>query len=324
MNVFVSGATGFIGSQLALALAEKGITVHALYRSEKKAEIIKHANIKLFKGDILNIDSLKSAIENCEQVYHVAAFAKVWTKNPADIYELNIDGALNVFKLAADAGVKKIVFTSTAGVLGASKEYMLDETTYPKEQFSHYERSKAILEEKINSNTFENIETVIVNPSRVYGPGILSESNSVTTLIKKFMAGSWRFIPGNGDSIANYVFIGDLIEGHILAMEKGRNGERYILGGENISYNELFKILETIRGKRTRMYRIPLVIMLILSQIFMFLSIFGIRPMITPALVKKYNKNFRLDISKAQNELGYTAIGFKEGATSTTLWARSE
>lgn len=324
MKVFVSGATGFIGSQLALALAEKGFTVHALYRSERKAEIIHHKNIKLFKGDILNLDSLKTAIETCEQVYHVAAFAKAWTKNPDDIYKLNVDGALNVFKLAAAAGVKKIVFTSTAGVLGASKENVLDETASPDEQFSHYERSKLILEQKITSNTFENIEIVIVNPSRVYGPGILSESNSVTTLIIKFMEGSWRLIPGKGESIANYVFIGDLIEGHILAMEKGRNGERYILGGENISYNELFKILESIRGKKTRMYRIPLFIMLVLSQIFMFLSIFGIRPMITPALVKKYNMNFRLDISKAQNELGFKAVGFKEGASLTSLWAKEK
>ncbi len=324
MNVFVSGATGFIGSQLALALAEKGITVHALYRSEKKAEIIQHTNIKLFKGDILDLDSLKSAIETCEQVYHVAAFAKAWTKNPADIYKLNIDGAINVFKVAADEGVKKIVFTSTAGVLGASKEGMLNETAYPREQFSHYEKSKSILEEKIKLNSFKNIEIVIVNPSRVYGPGILSESNSFTTLIQKFMNGSWRIIPGNGKSIANYVFIDDLIEGHILAMEKGKNGERYILGGENISYNELFKVLETIRGKRKRMYRMPLVIMLILAQIFIFLSIFGIRPMITPALVKKYNMNFLLDISKAQKELGYKAIGFKEGATSTVQWLKEK
>jgi len=324
MSVFVSGATGFIGSKLALALAERGIMVHALYRSENKAETLQHKNIKLFKGDILNLDSLKAAIANCAQVYHVAAFAKAWTKNPDDIYRLNIDGAINVFQVAADAGVKKIVFTSTAGVLGASKDNFLNENSFPASQFSAYEDSKSILEEKIRNSSFGNTEIVIVNPSRVYGPGLLSESNSVTALINKFMVGKWRIIPGNGESIANYVFIDDVVEGHILAMEKGRNKERYILGGENLSYINLFEILESLRGKRTRMIKIPLFIMLLLAKLFMFLAIFGIRPMITPALVRKYNLNFRLDILKAEKELAYKSIGFREGAGRTMVWAQSK
>ncbi|MCF8378540.1 MAG: NAD-dependent epimerase/dehydratase family protein [Bacteroidales bacterium] len=320
MNVFVSGATGFIGSKLALALAEKGIIVHALYRSDEKAKSIQHKNIKLFKGDILNLNSLRSAIENCEQVYHVAAFARAWTKNPDDIYSLNIDGALNVLNVSSEAGVKRVVLTSTAGVLGASKEGVINETSLPDEAFSHYEKSKSIIEKKIRDESFGDTEIVIVSPSRVYGPGLLSESNSVTSLINKFMLGSWRFIPGNGESIANYVFIDDVIRGHILAMEKGRDREKYILGGENISYNKLFEILEEIRGKRTRLYKIPLFIMLFISHVFMLLSFFGISPMITPALVKKYNKNFRLDITKAQNELAYKPIEFKEGALLTCQW----
>jgi len=119
-NFFISGATGFIGSQLALHLAGKGHIVHALYRSDAKAKILVHPNIKLFKGDILDLESIQKAVAGCEGVFHVAAFASVWVPDPSEIYHLNIDGAMNVIKASLEAGAKKIVLTSTAGVLGNS------------------------------------------------------------------------------------------------------------------------------------------------------------------------------------------------------------
>ena len=148
MKIFVSGATGFIGSRLALRLANNGHQVHALYRDEHKTAIIQHPNIKLFKGDILDFESLIKPVEGCSQVYHTAAFACVWNKDPSLIYRQNIEGTMNVVRAGIISGVERIVCTSTAGVLGPSSPVeMVDENTpRPLKYFIDYESSKMMME----------------------------------------------------------------------------------------------------------------------------------------------------------------------------------
>lgn len=320
-RVFISGATGYIGSQLALYLAEKGTFVHALYRSEKKALILDHPNIKLFKGNILDYESIRNAVKACEGVYHVAAFAKVWIPDSSQIYHLNIDGAMNVIRASLDEGVKKIVVTSTAGVLGSSDDVEIDETANPRELFIHYEHSKLILENSIKTLTGSGANIVIVNPSRVYGPGNLSESNGVTRMIRSYVKGKWRVVPGNGRSIGNYVYIDDVVKGHILAMDKGRPGERYILGGENVSYNRFYEALAEESGIKRRLVHLPLQVLMLFSRIMFFYARFtGKPPKIIPALVRKFNRNFPLSTAKAEDELGYNPISLREGIRKTIVW----
>ncbi len=322
-KIFVSGATGFIGSRLALRLAEEGNMVHALYRSEWKTSHIQHPNIKLFKGNIMDTGSLVTAIEGCLEVYHVAAFAKVWTSDPSKIYHLNIEGAMNVISAAEKAGVEKIVVTSTAGVLGSSGEGVIDEEAQPDEYFIDYEHSKAILESVLRTLSLRGIPVVIVNPSRVYGPGLLSESNGLTRIIKKYLEGKWRIIPGNGKSTGNYVFVEDVVDGHILAMEKGRGGESYILGGRNADFHEFFNILAEVSEKRYRLFHLPLSVMIAFSQIMLiYAKVFNRPPMLIPALARKYNNNFRLSTEKAKKELGYEPVSLKEGIEKTVKWLK--
>jgi nucleoside-diphosphate-sugar epimerase len=321
MNIFISGATGYIGSKLAIRLAEAGHNVHAIYRSFPKTKVITHKNIKLFKGDILDAKSIVDAMKGCDQVYHVAAFAKVWEKDPSNIYRMNIEGAMNVVKAAIDERVKKIVVTSTAGVFGPSTEGMADEESVPDFYFIDYEKSKAILEKILLTLATSGTEIVIVNPSRVFGPGIMSESNGVTRMMEKYLRGKWRFIPGNGKSIGNYAFIDDVVDGHILAMEKGRSGERYLLGGDNVSYNEFFFLLTRLSGKKYKLFKMPLFLMLFISQIMLFFARnFGLNPPIIPPLVKKFNMNFELNTKKAKEELSYINTPLKEAIAKTVIW----
>ncbi len=322
MNIFISGATGFIGKKLALRLAGEGHLVHALFRDPVKAKDLHHPNIKLFKGDINDEDSLKNAIKACEQVYHVAAFTEVWAKNKETIYNLNVKATETILNIARAEGVKKLVFTSTAGVLGPSVNGVVDENTSPTlGYFIEYERTKAIAEEKVKEYAKSGPECVIVNPTRVYGPGVLSKSNSVTVMIKSFSEGKWRIIPGNGKSIGNYVFVDDVVDGHILAMEKGISGERYILGGDNISYMQFFQILRELTGKKHLLFKLPLFMMLAVAKGMMFFTvIFGIKPMITQALVRKFNYNWIVSSAKAERELGYRPVSFKKGAEKTLEW----
>jgi len=325
MNVFVSGATGFIGIQLVQRLVKEGHTVHALYRAESKVELIRHPEVKPFKGDILDKLSLEKAMEGCGEAYHAAAFAGVWSKDPALIFRLNVDGAMNVIEAAGHQGVRRVVVTSTAGILGPSdREAVHESSPAPSSFFTDYEASKFQLEQKLLGRKGSNPEVVIVNPTRVYGPGYLSESNGVTKMIKQYIEGSWRLIPGDGHSLGNYVFVEDVVTGHLLAMKKGMPGERYVLGGENISYNQLFAFVREASGVRKRLFKIPLWIMLAAAGMMKGVSkITGRPPLIVPNLVRKFNHNWIVSSQKATDDLGYHPMDARAGIQQTVQWIQS-
>jgi nucleoside-diphosphate-sugar epimerase len=324
MKILVTGATGFIGIHLCNELARRGYIVNALYRSDEKARYLKNKNIRLFRGDVTDNLSLRNAVNGCDFVFHLAAYAQVWSKNPDMFHEINYAGTLNVLNEAEQAGVKKIVVTSTAGVFGPSDGNVVAENT--KRQipfFTLYEKTKADAEELILDRAVKGMNVVIVNPTRVYGPGLLNTSNSVTRIIKFYIEGKFRFLPGNGKSIGNYVFINDVISGHILALEKGVAGERYILGGENISYKDLFNIISEISHKRYKLFRFPLSLMLFVSSVMMVMArIFGLKPLITPGWVRKYNYNWVLSSDKARIQLGYKITPLKDGINETLNFIR--
>jgi len=318
----VTGATGFIGKNIALKLANSGYKVHALYRSLTKTAELIHPNISLFEGDILNIPGLERAMESCTGIFHLAAFAKAWSKDSGQFYKVNYTGTVNVLESAIKFKVNKIVFTSTAGVLGPSDSESLDETTRRKTAFFfEYERTKWLAEEIIRDYVQNGLNVVIVNPSRVYGPGLLSDSNGLTKMIQSYCNGKWRLIPGNGRTIANYVYIDDVVNGHIQAYNKGQQGEKYILGGENISYNDFFNLLIKLSGKKFRLFKIPPLVLVLISTLMILITrITGKPPLITPGLVKKFLSNCSLSSEKARNDLGYNVTSLEAGITKTIRW----
>lgn len=325
-KVFVSGATGFIGSRLVERLVESGAIVHALYRSETKADLIRRKEVILFRGDILDEKSVIAAMKGCDQAYHVAAFAGVWAKDSSLIYRLNVDGALNVVNAAESCGLSRVVLTSTAGILGPSEGKAVDEETpTPRSFFTLYEASKSSMEKQLDRRSSSRPEVVIVNPTRVYGPGVLSVSNGVTRMIGQYLDGRWKLIPGNGESSGNYVHVEDVVSGHILAMEKGRPGERYILGGENISYMQLFDITRELGLVNFRLFHIPLWLMLATAGIMaLWTKISGCTPLILPGLVRKFNHNWIVSSKKAIRELGYKPMDAREGIGDTIEWLKKQ
>ena len=322
MNIFITGATGFIGQHLAKRLADEGHIIHAIYRSFEKTKSLIHGNVRWFKGDIMDVESLEIAMKGCVQVYHLAAYAVVWEKNPDDFEKYNVQGTINVIETAVKSGINDIVVTSTAGVFGPSIKSVIDENSISSVlYFTGYEKSKAESEKIIEPYSKNGLRIIIVNPTRVYGPGILNESNSVTKMIKKYIKGKWHILPGNGKSIGNYAFIDDVVNGHILAMQKGRTGERYILGGENVSYKEFFNNINKITGKKHFLLKTPLILMLGFAKLLiLFNRLFGIRPLITPAHVRKFNCNWETNIFKSKKELGYLITSFNEGLKKTIYW----
>lgn len=325
MKVFVSGATGFIGIQLVKRLSSEGHEVHALYRSESKAELIRHPDIKLFKGDILDPVSLDRAMAGCEEAYHTAAFAGVWTKDPQMVFRLNVDGAMNVIEAAGRQGVRRVVLTSTAGILGPSAQEAVHESSpAPDSFFTEYEASKFQLEKQLLGRTDTNPEVVIVNPTRVYGPGYLSESNGVTKMIKQYMEGKWRLIPGKGKSSGNYVYVEDVVTGHLLAMRMGKPGERYVLGGENISYRQFFDLVREASGVRKKLFKIPLWIMLSAAGVMKCIALVsGRSPLIVPKLVRKFDHNWIVSSEKAIRDLDYQPKDARTGIQLTVQWIKN-
>lgn len=326
-HVFVTGATGYIGNRLAFQLANEGYVVHALCRSPEKQSLLQHNNIRIFPGDISNIAAVEAAMAECSQVYHLAAFARVWAKNASEFYTQNVKATRIILDAALKTGISKTVFTSTAGVLGPSGNSPVKEDDVRiGEMMNDYETTKAQAEELCRQYVKEkNMHIVIVNPPRVYGPGIETESNAVTKLVRFYLEGKWRFLPGKGDSTGSYVHVDDIVKGHLLAMEKGRSGERYILSGENVTFTEFFNLLAEVTGKKVKLYPLPLSAMMATARLMMLRTkLTGKPPLVTPLWVKKYLYNWSLSCEKAQKELGYTYRPLREGLEDTVNWLQQK
>ena len=324
MKVLVTGATGYIGRALCTLLKREGITVHALCRSRMKSQSIVEDHVKIFLGELQDKGRVSKALDGCEQIYHLAAFTKIWSKDQTIYRKINVDGTKNLLELALSSGVQKMVMTSTGGVLGPAPDKQTPVTENSNRHVvpeSAYEQSKILAEQEVFKDMDQSLKVVVVNPTRIYGPGPEGQSNSVTRMIKLFKDGKWRVIPADGESIGNYVYIDDVVEGHLLAMKKGRSGERYILGGTNISYNDLLQLLRELTNMHHRIIHVPLSLIVLFAHVQKFLAnSFGIEPMVVPALAKKLSKHWNMSSAKAIKELGYEMTPIKEGLIRTLHW----
>jgi farnesol dehydrogenase len=169
------------------------------------------------------------------------------------------------------------------------------------------------------------LNIVIVNPTRIYGPGPLNDANSLSKIIKYQIEGKIGLVPSDGASIGNYTYVDDVAEGHILAMKNGKSGERYILGGDNIAYIDLMKLVARESGKKSRLIRIPVFIMFLVSWISLIpAKMTGIKPLITPGFVKKFLPDWRVSSEKAKKDLNYNPVNIEQGIKNTIDWLRKE
>jgi nucleoside-diphosphate-sugar epimerase len=327
MKCMVTGATGFIGNSLVNELLRRNAKVHILVRSKHRVAPEFLNQVTVIEGDLHEHDSLDAAMKNCDYVFHLAGFTGVWSKDKTLAVRINAEGTGNILEAAIRNHIKKVVFTSTAGTLPPSDhDIPVDENSpAPAEYLTDYEHSKRKAELICAEFAARGLDVVIVNPTRLYGPGLLNKSNSVTILIKKYLKGRWRFIPGNGSQAGNYVYIDDVVQGHLLALEKGRPGERYILGGENVTFKRLFEIIGEAGGKEHTLFPVPAFAMTAFAYVERFLADqFGKPPLITPSWVKRYNQNRLVTSRKATEELGYQITSLREGIHKTIKWLNAD
>jgi farnesol dehydrogenase len=319
----VTGATGFIGSRLVQELLNRQIQVNILVRSEKKLSPKIRERASVFSGDIMNKKAVDSAMRDCEFVFHLAGFANIWSKDKTLPYRTNVEGTNIILETALKNNIKKVVYTSSAGIFPPSgqQKTINEKSPLPDYYLTDYEKTKRAAEDLCIEYCSKGLSTVIVNPSRVYGPGPLNKSNSVTILIKKYIKGNWRFIPGDGNQIGNYAFINDVVNGHIHALEKGTTGKKYILGGTNVSYNEFFDTIGEVKGKKYRLLHLPIPVISVFAAFELFCAEnFGKPPVITPDWLKRYSQDRPVSSQKAIEELDYSVTPLSEGIEKTILW----
>ena len=326
MSILITGATGFIGSQLAEKLVKNGKNVRALCRKEADTTHLKKLGVEIIYGDICSSHDVNKATKGSEFVFHLAALAKNWTKNPNDFYNVNVTGTKNILESASLNNIKKVVVTSTSLVFGTSNGKAVNEdVTISGKLYTDYVRTKAISENYTSHFLDKSTHVVVVNPTRVFGPGLLTEGNSVTLMIKQYMEGSWRLILGDGKVIGNYAYIDDVVNGHLLALDHGKNGQRYILGGEDLSYLDFFRFLKKYSERNYKLFNVP-------PKAAIFFSHFealkakwlNIHPLITPEWVQLFLKDGAYSSEKAKLELGYKITPFAEAITKTIDWLENK
>lgn len=261
MTVLVTGATGFIGGNLARALDARGDSVRALVRPAANDLAIRDTGVVRIPGDLLDVDSLRRAVAGCDAVYHCAAAYAFWARNPAEIYRANVAGTSNLLDAARQAGARRVVFTSSVSTIGlpaggADPRGRLGVETMPPDPshlVGHYKQSKYQAERLALAANGDDLQVVVVNPCAPVGRWDVKPTPTGRIPLD-FARGR---IPGYLDTGMNLVDVADVAQGHILAMERGRPGERYILGHRNLTLSEVFGMLAAITGRRAPRLRFP-------------------------------------------------------------------
>lgn len=319
-KIFITGATSSIGAHLVKFLLQEDTLLHILVRKNPSFYLFNDPRVVLFEGDLSSEETILKAMEGCSQVYHLAANASVWQKEPKVYFETNVRGTQTILEAALKSKIDRVVVTSSAGVLGPSLSSLVSETKAREiDFFNEYESSKAMVELLIHNYVCEKgLDVVIVSPTRVYGPILFGPISSTTLLIDKFINGKWRIYPGTGKEIGNYAYIEDVAMGHILAMKNGIKGDTYILGGINCTYIEFYNILGKLSSTNRRMFVVPKFIQKTFATIQLLnANLFGIKPAITPKWLAKGYYNWEVSSNKAISNLGYSITPLDKGLENT-------
>ncbi|MGE5567618.1 MAG: hopanoid-associated sugar epimerase [Rhodospirillales bacterium] len=316
--VLVTGATGFVGWHVARVLIERGCCVRALVRQSSR---LRELDAETVTGDLRDPDSLKRAAEGCGLVFHVAADYRLWAKDPQEIYRSNVDGTRNLLEAARAAGVEKVVYTSTVGCIGFPKHKPGDEDTPVSltDMAGDYKRSKFLAEQVALRFAADGFPVVIVNPTAPIGDHDFKPTPT-GKIIVDFLN---RAMPAYIETGLNLVDVRDVAEGHLLAADRGKPGERYILGCANLTLAEIFGMLEKISGCAAPRRRIPYAVAYAAGLLSTgWAAVTGREPRAPLNGVRMAKKKMFVSHEKAARELGFSPGPVEDALCRAVEWFR--
>ncbi len=322
--VLVTGATGFVGSAVALALAGRGHALRLLVRPGGDRRNLAGLSAELVEGDLSRPETLDRAVEGCGQVYHVAADYRLWVPDPEAMMRANVEGSVALLRAAHAAGAERAVYCSSVAALGAFDDgTVADESTLvdPAKIVGIYKQSKYHAEQAVLQLARDlRFPVVVVNPSTPVGPRDIKPTPT-GVMIRDAAAGR---MPAYVDTGLNIVHVDDVAAGHVLAMERGAPGEKYILGGENLTLAQLFRMtakLAGVRGPYTRLPRQVLWPVAVASEALA--RNFRIEPRVTREMLAMSRKKMFFSSAKARSALGYAARPASDAIADAIAWFRA-
>jgi dihydroflavonol-4-reductase len=318
----VTGASGFVGYHVAKVLCAHGERVRVMLRATSRRDHLASLPVEIVAGDLGDPASLAVALRGASHLYHVAAAYTFGSRDPAHIYADNVEGTRNVLRAAGDAGVKRVVYTSTVGALATSRRDTIsneDTPVSPRDMISHYKRSKFMAQQVAEEFARNGLDVVIVNPSAPIGP-VDAKPTPTGKMIVDFLRGK---MPAYVDTGLNVIAVEDVAEGHRLAAEKGRAGEKYILGNQNMHLREILALLAKVSGRPRPRVRIPHAVAYAAAACSeVKASLTRSEPEIPMESVRLARHFMYFDSSKAVRELGLPQTSVEAALARAVTWYR--
>jgi dihydroflavonol-4-reductase len=320
MLAFLTGATGFVGSHVARALAEQGADLRLLVRSNSNLKNVHDLKADLFTGDLRDPASLEKGIAGCDAIFHVAADYRLWVRDPDEMYRANVEGTRAILAVARTNKVRRVVYTSSVATMGFTANVLADENSPVDlgKMIGPYKRSKFMAEQVAIEAAREGQHVVIVNPTTPVGEHDIKPTPT-GRIVVDFLK---RKFPAYVDTGLNLVDVKECAHGHIAALEKGRPGERYILGGENLTLKQILDKLAAITGLPSPTIRVPYFVALATGVVDELVTgrILGREPRATIDAVRMGRKKMFVTSAKAEREFGWNVVAVDDALRRAVDW----
>lgn len=322
MTTLVTGATGFVGSVITRLLLARGEQVRVLSRPANDRRNLLGLDVEIIEGDLNDPVSLKNAVTGCTALYHVAADYRLWIPQPEEIYQTNVEGSRSLLLAAAEAGVTRMVYTSSVATLGINPDATPANEDTPvslENMIGHYKRSKFLAEQAVRVLIEQHgLPVVIVNPSTPIGPYDIKPTPTGRMILDAILGKTPAYV----DTGLNLVHVEDVARGHLLAFEKGQIGQRYILGGEDMSLKDILTLIATLTHQKPPRIKLPHAVVMpvaYLSEAWARLSN-GTEPRATVDGVRMSRKKMYFSSNKAKSELGYQHRSAQDAIKAAVEW----
>ena len=323
MKVFLTGATGFVGSHVAREAAAMGADLRLLVRKTSRLDNLAGLNAETVTGDLLEPESLRAAISGCDAVMHVAADYRLWVRDPETMYAANVDGTRELLRIAREERVGRVVYTSSVATMGFKRDGTIVNEQTPvsiDDMLGHYKRSKFLAEQEAIAAARAGQQVIILNPTTPIGPNDLKPTPT-GRIIVDFLN---RKFPAYVDTGLNLVDVREVARAHVAALELGRSGERYILGGENLTLKQILDKMSAITGLPSPTMKVPHAV----AMVFAFFDenfsgrLLGNEPRATVEAVRMGKKKMYASSAKAVQELGFKQIPVYQALRAAIDWFR--